>query len=82
MTTGAPPSFADVVLNLGATAVVDDTWLAQVKRHGGRLVFYGDDTWLRLFPGLFDRAEGTTSFYVAVHGCARTVRTGGARRGR
>jgi hypothetical protein len=27
---------------------------------------YGDDTWLKLFPGTFDRAEGTTSFFVSV----------------
>jgi hypothetical protein len=27
---------------------------------------YGDDTWLKLFPGMFDRADGTTSFFVSV----------------
>lgn len=26
---------------------------------------YGDDTWLKLFPGFFDRADGTTSFFVS-----------------
>ena len=66
LTTGTVPSFADVITNLGATALVEDSWLAQVQRHGGRLVFYGDDTWLKLFPSTFLRAEGTTSFFVAV----------------
>ncbi|XP_046445872.1 GPI ethanolamine phosphate transferase 2-like isoform X2 [Daphnia pulex] len=28
------------------------------------MVFYGDDTWLKLFPGKFLRSEGTTSFFV------------------
>lgn len=27
---------------------------------------YGDDTWLKLFPEMFDRADGTTSFFVSV----------------
>ena len=25
---------------------------------------YGDDTWLKLFPGRFTREEGTSSFFV------------------
>lgn len=29
------------------------------------MVQYGDDTWLKLFPDFFVRAEGTTSFFVA-----------------
>jgi ethanolaminephosphotransferase len=33
---------------------------------GKRLVFYGDDTWLRLFPRHFVRSEGVSSFFVAV----------------
>lgn len=33
------------------------------------MVMYGDDTWLKLFPDTFDRADGTSSFFVAVsHG--------------
>jgi hypothetical protein len=26
--------------------------------------FYGDDTWLTLYPGIFERQEGVASFYV------------------
>ena len=29
---------------------------------------YGDDTWLKLFPGTFSRADGTSSFFVSVSG--------------
>ncbi len=72
ITTGSIPSFLDVVLNLdeadeSSSLASQDTWLAQMKAKGtGKLVMYGDDTWLKLFPGTFDRAEGTTSFFVSV----------------
>ena len=29
---------------------------------------YGDDTWLKLFPNMFSRADGTSSFFVSVSG--------------
>lgn len=71
MTTGSVPSFLDVVLNIAESDTTSslahqDTWLAQLKAKGGRLLMYGDDTWLKLFPGMFDRADGTTSFFVSV----------------
>lgn len=72
ITTGSVPSFLDVVLNLdegdeSSSLASQDTWLAQMKAKGtGKLVMYGDDTWLKLFPGTFDRADGTTSFFVSV----------------
>ncbi|KAK4179637.1 putative GPI ethanolamine phosphate transferase [Triangularia setosa] len=71
ITTGSIPSFLDVVLNLdegdeSSSLASQDTWLAQMKKKGtGKMVMYGDDTWLKLFPGMFDRAEGTTSFFVS-----------------
>ena len=27
---------------------------------------FGDDTWIKLFPKLFSRTDGTTSFFVSV----------------
>ncbi|KAJ5545350.1 Alkaline phosphatase-like alpha/beta/alpha [Penicillium sp. DV-2018c] len=70
ITTGSVPSFLDVILNIAesdttSTLAYQDTWLAQIKATGGRLAMYGDDTWLKLFPGMFDRADGTTSFFVS-----------------
>ncbi|KAI5297327.1 hypothetical protein KEM56_004899, partial [Ascosphaera pollenicola] len=74
MTTGSVPSFVDVILNFAesdtsSSLAAQDTWLAQLKalRGGeGRLAMYGDDTWLKLFPGdFFARKDGTTSFFVA-----------------
>lgn len=71
ITTGSVPSFLDLVLNFAesdtsSTLATQDSWLAQLKaRPGGKLVMYGDDTWLRLFPDFFERADGTTSFFVS-----------------
>lgn len=71
ITTGSVPSFLDVILNIAesdtsSTLAYQDTWLAQLKARDDKLVMYGDDTWLKLFPGMFDRADGTTSFFVSV----------------
>jgi ethanolaminephosphotransferase len=76
ITTGSIPSFVDVILNFAesdtsSTLATQDTWLAQIKAKDfdngkGKLVMYGDDTWLKLFPDFFARADGTSSFFVSV----------------
>jgi ethanolamine phosphate transferase 2 subunit G len=72
ITTGSIPSFLDVILNFAesdttSTLATQDTWLAQMKAKGtGKMVIYGDDTWIKLFPDSFDRMDGTSSFFVAV----------------
>ncbi|KAF2142872.1 uncharacterized protein K452DRAFT_297392 [Aplosporella prunicola CBS 121167] len=71
ITTGSIPSFLDVILNFAesdstSTLASQDTWLAQLKaKKDGKLVMYGDDTWLKLFPETFARADGTSSFFVS-----------------
>jgi ethanolamine phosphate transferase 2 subunit G len=70
--TGSVPSFSDIILNIAesdseSTLIHQDSLLAQFKTNlKGELIMYGDDTWLRLFPGMFSRADGTTSFFVSV----------------
>jgi ethanolaminephosphotransferase len=72
MTTGSIPSFVDLILNIdegdkSSSLASQDTWLAQLKaRDMGKLLMYGDDTWLKLFPETFDRHDGTSSFFVSV----------------
>lgn len=79
LTTGSVPSFLDLILNFAesdksSSLASQDTWLAQIKAAGGNLVFYGDDTWLKLFPDspdpaeppFFMRSDGTSSFFVSV----------------
>ncbi|TAQ89779.1 hypothetical protein B7494_g1852 [Chlorociboria aeruginascens] len=71
ITTGSIPSFLDVILNFAesdtsSTLATQDTWLAQMKaKGGGKMIMYGDDTWLKLFPQTFDRSDGTSSFFVS-----------------
>ncbi|KAF2666431.1 alkaline phosphatase-like protein [Microthyrium microscopicum] len=75
ITTGSIPSFLDVILNFAesdtsSTLAAQDTWLAQIRagrdrENDGRLVMYGDDTWLKLFPDMFARSDGTSSFFVS-----------------
>lgn len=64
LVTGNVPGFADVIFNLGSPQINEDNILDQLATHGHKIVFYGDDTWLKLFPKKFVRSEGTTSFFV------------------
>lgn len=61
---GMIPNFFDIVLNFGSTRLFQDNILKQMFKAGKKIVFYGDDTWIKLFPDLFYRYEGTTSFFV------------------
>ncbi|BES91421.1 Metalloenzyme superfamily [Nesidiocoris tenuis] len=62
--TGDVSEFLDLILNFGATELAQDNIISQAVSHGLNILFYGDDTWLRLFPKTFKRFEGTTSFFV------------------
>lgn len=64
LTTGSVPQFIDVVLNLLDTDSATDSILHQAVDKGKKIVFYGDNTWLKLYPNQFMRSEGTSSFYV------------------
>ena len=80
LTTGSVPSFLDLILNFAesdtsSSLANQDTWLAQIRAKGGNLIFYGDDTWLKLFESgqtgegrgrFFSRFDGTSSFFVSV----------------
>ncbi|KAF8462061.1 alkaline-phosphatase-like protein [Kalaharituber pfeilii] len=70
MLTGSVPGFLDLILNFAesdttSTLAHQDNWPAQIKARGGKVVMYGDDTWIKLLPDTFYRAEGTTSFFVS-----------------
>ncbi|KAF9171773.1 major facilitator super transporter protein [Mortierella sp. AD011] len=62
-----------------STLANQDNWIAQfamspskrlnAKRTGGtvekrKIGFFGDDTWIKLFPGLFSWTDGTSSFFA------------------
>ena len=54
----------DVIENFGAGELVDDNIIRRWAAQGRRIHFYGDDTWLKLFPLQFWRHQGVTSFFV------------------
>ena len=49
---------------MDSTSLQEDNLISQMRFASKRLVFYGDDTWMKLFPGHFARTDGTTSFFV------------------
>ncbi|XP_050800294.1 GPI ethanolamine phosphate transferase 2 isoform X1 [Gopherus flavomarginatus] len=63
--TGSIPGFIDVIMNLNSPALSEDNLIWQAKTAGKRIIFYGDDTWVKLFPKHFVEYDGTTSFFVS-----------------
>ncbi|KAL4236584.1 hypothetical protein ACF0H5_004969 [Mactra antiquata] len=64
LTSGTIPGFIDVVLNFDSKTLTEDNFVTQTHSLGRNIVFYGDDTWVKLFPNHFLRSDGTTSFFV------------------
>ncbi|CAH8581344.1 unnamed protein product [Schistosoma turkestanicum] len=62
--SGRTPKFVDVLHNVNAEAMLDDNWVTRMANRQWKLHFYGDDTWIKLFPKSFQEYEGTNSFYV------------------
>lgn len=53
-----------MVFNMDSEFLQEDNLISQMKFTNKKIVFYGDDTWMRLFPEHFERTDGTTSFFV------------------
>uniref|UniRef100_A0A5B7BMG7 Putative Alkaline-phosphatase-like family protein n=1 Tax=Davidia involucrata TaxID=16924 RepID=A0A5B7BMG7_DAVIN len=64
MLSGAIGGFLDVAFNFNTQALLDDNLIGQFFGIGWKMVMLGDETWLKLFPGLFTRHDGVSSFYV------------------
>ncbi|KAJ8294551.1 GPI ethanolamine phosphate transferase 2 [Rhodotorula toruloides] len=72
LTTGSNPTFLDSILNVVEESVTSaafervDSWVRQMAMQGKKIVFAGDDTWLRLFPKeWFNWTDGVSSFFVS-----------------
>ncbi|KAM9329980.1 GPI ethanolamine phosphate transferase 2 [Gastrophryne carolinensis] len=63
--TGSIPGFIDIVVNLNSQELQEDNLIWQAKQAGKNIFFYGDDTWIKLFPKHFVEYDGTTSFFVS-----------------
>ncbi|TVU28907.1 hypothetical protein EJB05_20445 [Eragrostis curvula] len=64
MVSGAIGGFLDVAFNFNTQAFLEDNLLDQLHMIGSKLVMLGDETWIKLFPTLFYRQDGVSSFYV------------------
>ncbi|GBM66453.1 GPI ethanolamine phosphate transferase 2 [Araneus ventricosus] len=64
LATGDISNFMDALTNLDASELNEDSILYQAQLNNLKSIFYGDETWLKLFPNLFIRSEGTHSFFV------------------
>ncbi|KAF4350405.1 GPI ethanolamine phosphate transferase 2 isoform X1 [Cannabis sativa] len=64
MVSGAIGGFLDVAFNFNTQALLDDNLIDQFFKIGWKMVMLGDETWLKLFPGLFKRHDGVSSFFV------------------
>ena len=62
LTTGGMPTFLEIRGNMGASRVVEDSWLGQLAARGGRTVHMGDDTWQSLYPDMFNVSFPIDSF--------------------
>jgi ethanolaminephosphotransferase len=62
--TGRVPQFVDALSNMNSAELKQDNLLSQLQHAGRRAVFYGDDTWIKLFPTQFVRSDGTHSFFT------------------
>ena len=75
ITTGGTPGYLAPISNVeddqdnsqGLSS--QDSWVRQFryKDNGKSIRFYGDDTWLKLFPAeeFFTETDGTNSFFVS-----------------
>lgn len=70
LTSGGTPNFLDAILNIADEDTSEqsnkhDSWVRQLKSQGKKIHMFGDDTWMKLFPDLFDKVDGTASFFVS-----------------
>jgi phosphatidylinositol glycan class O len=64
LTTGSIPTFIDISANFASYEISEDNIIDQLVNSGRKVVFTGDDTWLRLFPNRFTRTYAFPSFDV------------------
>ncbi|CAG8440782.1 10236_t:CDS:10 [Diversispora eburnea] len=69
LTTGTVPNFLDAIFNIAesdtSSLEFQDNWLTQLKNARNKTIsFFGDDTWINLFPGIFKVTDGTSSLFA------------------
>ncbi|KAE9552260.1 hypothetical protein FO519_004538 [Halicephalobus sp. NKZ332] len=64
LTTGTLPTFIEAGENFGGAEILEDNLIDQVKNSGRNITFLGDDTWISIFPGRFNREYPAPSFDI------------------
>ncbi|XP_064608437.1 LOW QUALITY PROTEIN: GPI ethanolamine phosphate transferase 3-like [Liolophura sinensis] len=64
LTTGSLPTFVDAGSNFASYEITEDNVIDQLRKLNKRITFMGDDTWMGLFPGRFQRSFPFPSFDV------------------
>lgn len=64
LVTGKAPAFIDILKNFNSAALAEENLISLLAESERRIVFYGDDTWLKLFPSIFQRSDGTSGFFT------------------
>ncbi|XP_042909883.1 GPI ethanolamine phosphate transferase 3 [Parasteatoda tepidariorum] len=64
LTTGSLPTFVDICFNFASSEIKEDNLISQMKAHGKKITFMGDDTWENIFPNHFDVSHPYPSFNV------------------
>ena len=65
--SGIIPEFIDILWNFNSDFMAEDNILRQLRLENKSLVFFGDDTWLKLFNAndYFLRYDGVSSFVAS-----------------
>ena len=64
LTTGSLPTFVDIGSNFNSYEIDEDSVIYQARQSGQKMSFMGDDTWLGLYPGMFDVSRPFPSLNV------------------
>ena len=64
LATGGLPTFIDIGSNFNSYEIQEDNLIYQARTHSRNITFMGDDTWLGLYPGMFNKVFDYPSLNV------------------
>lgn len=64
LATGGLPTFIDIGSNFNSYEILEDNLIYQSRRNSRNVTFMGDDTWLGLYPNLFNKVFDYPSLNV------------------
>uniref|UniRef100_A0A1B6CPU1 Uncharacterized protein n=1 Tax=Clastoptera arizonana TaxID=38151 RepID=A0A1B6CPU1_9HEMI len=62
ITTGSLPTFIDIGSNFDTNEINEDNLIDQLIKQNKKIIFMGDDTWVKLYPNRFIRQFSFPSF--------------------